>query len=84
MMKNEKRNMGTGGLPVAFDLALKGRACSLHQKGRPEFGWKGLSGSVEVNRRLVMLSDAKAAPVCTFKAGKHPRRIKDHDGKRIY
>jgi hypothetical protein len=70
-MKSEIRDTGTGGLPVAFDFAPNGAAWSLHRKGRPEFGWKGLSGSVEVNGRLVMLSDAKAAPVCTSKAGKH-------------
>lgn len=70
-MKNSEAicRSGAGEYPVVFRRAPNGRALSLHRKGHPEFGWRGLGGSVEVNGRLLTLAGAGAVRLAASKAG---------------
>lgn len=65
----------TSAFPVRFSQAKNGRTWSLDRKGHPEFGWKGASGSVEINGRLVRLSEAQGAPVLVSGARKRSIRF---------
>lgn len=49
-------------LPVALRLADDHRTFALHHADQPEIGWGGLSGSVEVNGRLLAVREAAAEP----------------------
>ncbi|MHB0935348.1 MAG: hypothetical protein ACYDCO_23045 [Armatimonadota bacterium] len=44
-------------IPVEFQLIDGNRAFSLHAKDNPALGWDGLGGSVELNGRLVSVSE---------------------------